>query len=372
MVKIRLSKSTINNKDKKAVLKVLDKEYLGMGKNVLEFEKNLSKFFGRPTVCVVNATAALHLVLQELNFKKGTEVLVPSLTYLSTFQAIKAAGYQPISCDVNVTNLTLNLQDARKKITNKTRVIIPVHYAGGVGNLSELYKFAKNNNLRIVEDAAHAFGTIYKSKKIGSFGDIACFSFDGIKNITSGEGGCITSNDNFLLERIKNARLLGVIKDSEKRYLNQRSLNYNIQGLGWRYHMSNIMAAIGNEQLKRFKRISKKRKNLAIYYDKLLYKIKGINIIKHNYKNVVPHIYVIKVNNLKNRDKLINIMKNKGIEVGFHYTPNHFFEFFNKKNIKLNKTEEVFPKLLSLPLHLDLTQKHQKFIVNTLVNLIRK
>tara|TARA_X000000950_G_scaffold289404_1_gene412935 strand:- start:1130 stop:2248 length:1119 start_codon:yes stop_codon:yes gene_type:complete len=370
VLKIRLSKSTLKTADKKAVLKVLDKEFLGMGENVLEFENNLSKYFGRPTICVVNATAAIHLSLYELGFKKGSEVLVPSITYLSTFQAIKAAGYEPIPCDVDEGNLIIDLKDAVKKLTSKTRVILPVHYAGGVGNLEKLYTFAKKFNLRVVEDAAHAFGTVYKQKKIGSFGDIACFSFDGIKNITSGEGGCISSDDKIFIERIKNSRLLGVIKDSDKRYKNNRSFNFKIQGLGWRYHMSNIMAALGNQQLKRINKISKKRRDLAKNYDELLKNTSKVKYLDHNYNNVVPHIYVVKINNLKNREALINFMKNKGVEIGYHYFPNHFFKFFNKNSAKLNNTEKIFPKLLSLPLHLDLNHKQQKYIVKNLLNYL--
>ena len=370
-IRIRLSKSTITKKDKKAVQKVLGREFLGMGEEVFEFENHLTDFFGRPVVCVVNATAALHLSLQELRFKKGTEVLVQSLTYISTYQAIKAAGYTPISCDVNKIDYTIDLKDAKKKLTKKTRIIIPVHYSGGVGAIDKLYKFAKKHNLRVVEDAAHAFGTKFMNKRIGSFGDISCFSFDGIKNITSGEGGCVVSSDDSFLDRIKNARLLGVINDSEKRFNNRRSLIYKLQGQGWRYHMSNIMAAIGNEQLKRFNKISLKRQKLAMQYDKLLKNITSIKFIQHNYSNVVPHIYVARIFGLKNKLDLIKKMSKKNIEIGFHYTPNHLYNFFsNRKKNNLSNTELVYPELISLPLHLDLKYVDQKYIIKSLISIL--
>ena len=136
--------------------------------------------------------------------------------------------------------------------------------------------------------------------------------------------------------------------------------------------MSNIMAALGNEQLKRFNKISNRRKNLATHYDKLLKGIKNIDFIKHDYKKVVPHIYVIRIKKFKKRDELIQYMKNKGVEIGFHYMPNHFFKYFNPRSIRLKNTEEIFPELLSLPLHLDLTFKQQILIIKNLINYLNK
>ena len=137
---------------------------------------------------------------------------------------------------------------------------MPVHYTGGVSNLNEIYEIADELNLRVIEDAAHSFGSKYNSKRIGSFGDISCFSFDGIKNITSGEGGCIVSSDKNVIDKIKDLRLLGVEKDSENRYLGKRTWSFDVNKQGWRYHMSNIMASIGIQQLKKFKIFFKEKK----------------------------------------------------------------------------------------------------------------
>jgi dTDP-4-amino-4,6-dideoxygalactose transaminase len=277
MVKIiRLSKSVIGNEEKTAVLKVLEKEFLGMGEEVDKFEKKLSKIFKRSTVCVSSGTSAIQLSLEACNIGKNDEVLVPSLTYVATFQAIKATGAIPIPCDVDEDNLLIDIEDAKSKITNRTKAIIPVHYTGGVGDLNSLYEFAQKNKIRVIEDAAHAFGTIYNSNLIGSIGDIVCFSFDGIKNITSGEGGCIISNDKKIIERVQNSRLLGVENDSKSRYKNARSWDFNVKRQGWRYHMSNLMAAIGIEQLKKRDLFFSKRKLLAVKYDQLFQNVKDI------------------------------------------------------------------------------------------------
>ena len=166
-----------------------------MGTQVGEFEKELSRFFGRPAICVSTGTAALQLALQALGVGQGDEVLVQSLTYVASFQAISATGATAVCCDVDPATITLDVCDVESKITSKTKAIMPVHYAGGVGELDAIYEVAKKYNLRVIEDAAHAFGSSHKSRLVGSYGDIACFSFDGIKNITSGEGGCIVTND---------------------------------------------------------------------------------------------------------------------------------------------------------------------------------
>ena len=240
---IRLSKSHIGDAEKKAVMGVFDREYLGMGAEVQQFEQGLSDFFGRPAVCVVNGTAALHLALQACGIGPGDQVLVQSLTYVASFQAISATGAIPVACEVNPATLTLDWRDAEKRMTSRTKAIMPVHYAGGVGALDEIYEFANKHGLRVIEDAAHAFGTIYQGKRVGGFGDIACFSFDGIKNITSGEGGCIVTSDPEVLQRVQDARLLGVEKDTQNRFSGQRSWEFDVSAQGWRYHMSNIMAA---------------------------------------------------------------------------------------------------------------------------------
>jgi dTDP-4-amino-4,6-dideoxygalactose transaminase len=212
---------------------------------------------------VVNGTAALQLALQAAGIWQGDEVLVQSLTYVASFQAISATGARPVACDVDAETLCLDWRDAEKRLTPRTKAVMPVHYAGGVGALDEIYAFAEKYGLRVIEDAAHAFGTEYQGKKVGEFGDIVCFSFDGIKNITSGEGGCIVTNDEEVLRKVRDARLLGVEKDTEKRFSGGRSWEFDVTAQGWRYHMSNIMAAIGLEQLKRFPENASQRQVLA-------------------------------------------------------------------------------------------------------------
>jgi dTDP-4-amino-4,6-dideoxygalactose transaminase len=368
---IRLSKSCLSDREKQAVMGVLDREFLGMGNEVQQFEKDLTSFFGRQALCVATGTAALQLALQAAEIGMGDEVLVQSLTYVASFQAISATGAKPIACDIDPEVFSLDWKDAETRLTSKTKAIMPVHYSGGVGFLDEIYEFANKHGLRVIEDAAHAFGTKYHGKKVGGFGDISCFSFDGIKNITSGEGGCIVTDDEEVLRKVRNARLLGVEKDTEKRYAGERSWNFDVEFQGWRFHMSNIMAAIGIEQLKRFSKTAKIRQSLAIQYDKLLLGHSTIIPLKRDYISVVPHIYVVRILKPLDRKNIQMKLLEQGIQTGIHYQPNHKLSLYrNVSSQPLSFTEQVHSELLTLPLHPELTFSDVEFICMNLKHFV--
>ena len=368
---IRLSKSCLSSAEKQAVMGVLDREFLGMGAEVQQFEQALTEFFGRPTVCVVNGTAAVHLAAQACGIGPNDEVLVPSLTYVASFQVISATGAKPVACDIDPETCILDWRDAARRLTPRTKAIMPVHYGGGVGGLDGIYDFAHQHGLRVIEDAAHAFGTTHNGKRVGSFGDIACFSFDGIKNITSGEGGCVVTDDPVVLRKIQDARLLGVEKDTEKRYTGQRSWEFDVTSQGWRYHMSNIMAAIGLEQFRRFPQMAAARQHLARRYDELLQGHPRIQLLPRNYDVVVPHIYVVRIKGVLDRKALQVQLLEQGIQTGIHYQPNHVLSFYRDLTaLPLPVTDEVFPELLTLPLHPDVTDQDVEFICMQLKALL--
>jgi len=364
---IRLSKSCLTDVEKLSVMKILDREYLGMGPEVVRFEQELTEFFGRQVVCVANGTAALHLALAAIGIRRGDEVLVPSLTYVASYQAISATGAKPVSCDVNKKSLTLDWRDAEKRITPRTRAVMPVHFSGGVGELDEIYDFADKNNLRVIEDAAHAFGTSFRGDLVGAFGDIACFSFDGIKNITSGEGGCIVTDDSDVLKYVRDASLLGVEKDSDRRRQGERSWEFDVTHQGWRYHMSDIMAAIGLVQLQRFQELAEIRRARARLYDDLLRDSALVTGLVHDYDEVVPHIYPVQLPPLVCRSALRGQLLERGIQTGIHYQLNHCLSFYNDTSDgSLKVCESVYPTLLTLPLHPDLSEEDVQFIVSCL------
>jgi dTDP-4-amino-4,6-dideoxygalactose transaminase len=236
-----------------------------------------------------------------------------------------------------------------------------------MGDLDEIYEFAKDNGLRVIEDACHAFGGYYKGKKVGSCGDIACFSFDGIKNITCGEGGAIVTDDEDVLRKVQDARLLGVEKDTEKRYRGERSWEFDVNSQGYRYHMSNIMAAIGIEQMKRLPEFSSKRRKLAKRYRKNLLSCNSIELLNQDMETIVPHIFVIKLKNV-DRDKIREKLLTCGIQTGVHYMPNHLLSFYH--NCSLPVTEALFPRLLTLPLHPDIMEDDVDHVCEELIRCI--
>lgn len=369
---IRLSKSSISEAEKQAVRGVLDREYLGMGTEVQQFEQALTAFLGRPVECVVNGTAALHLAVQACGIGAGDEVLIPSLTYLASFQAVSATGARPVACEVDAETLTLDWRDAEARITPRTKAVMPVHYTGGVGDLAGTYAMAKRHGLRVIEDAAHAFGTMVEGRRVGSFGDIACFSFDGIKNITCGEGGCVVTDDEEVRRRIRDARLLGVEKDTDKRYSGERSWEFDVTVQGWRYHMSNIMAAIGIEQLRRFDAMAAVRTDRAKQYDRRFAGSTRVRPVVRDFDTVVPHIYVVRIAGLTDRKALQAKLAVHGVQSGAHYQPNHTLTYFrDDAAAPFPVTDAMYRELLTLPLHADLSADDVDRVCDALEECLR-
>lgn len=369
---IRLSRSIVGEKEIAAASTVLSRGFLGMGSEVQLFEDELSAYLGgRGVACVNTGTAALHLALQGLGIGPGDEVLVPSLTYVASFQAVAATGATPVACDVREIDGLLDLEDAERRVTSRTRAVMLVHYASFMGNLEAAYAFARRHELRVVEDAAHAFGCIYDGCRVGSFGDVICFSFDGIKNITSGEGGAIVSADQNVMARIKDARLLGVEKDSEKRYRGERSWDFEVNAQGWRYHMSDIMASIGRVQLRRFETEFKPRRcQLAARYRDALSNVAGLRLFQNNEDGVVPHIFPVRILRAC-RDTVKSKLEKEGIQAGIHYKPNHLLEYFGGGQVSLPVAERLYGELLTLPLHPGISDKECDHVVGTLMSILK-
>lgn len=363
--KIRLSKSSISQMEKDAVLGVLDREYLGIGQEVMGFEKRIESFLGTEmkAACVNSGTAALHLALSALGIGQNDEVLVPSLTFVATFQAISALGAKPVACEIDPETLFLDAVDAEKKITERTKVILPVHYASSSKGIEEVYELALRYRLRVVEDAAQSFGSRRAGKLVGMQGDVVCFSFDGIKNITAGEGGAVVSGDADLIRRVQDARLLGVERDTEQRYQGLRSWDFDVKMQGFRYHMSNIMAAIGMAQLDRIEAFKEKRQLIAKTYVDAFAGIAEIDLLAFDFEEIMPHIFVVKADR---RDELRNYLIERGIECGIHYKPNHLLSLY-KTGISLPKTEAIYDRIITLPCHFDLSSEDQNRVINTVL-----
>lgn len=365
---IRLSKSVVGIEETKSLQRVIANGYLGMGDEVNRFERELKEFLqtDMEVICVNSGTAALHLALECMGFGAGDEVLVPSLTYVASYQAISATGALPISCDVTNDQGFIDLKDAELKITARTKAIMPVHYASNSMQMDSVHEFASTHQLRVVEDAAHSFGSSRNGAMVGAAGDVICFSFDGIKNITCGEGGAVVTSDIGLASKIRDARLLGVERDTDKRFAGERSWTFDVNAQGYRYHMSNLNAAIGRAQLSKAEYLFATRRAIAQKYLKELKGILGLEFFDMNYEEIVPHIFVVKVTNNK-RDGLKEFLIGKNVESGIHYQPNHTLTYF-KRGDYLPNVERLWNQVISLPLHPDVSEED----VIKIANLVRQ
>ena len=344
---IKLSSPSYGDLEIQAVTRVLQSQVTSMGQETYLFEQELKQFFGRDdfNVLAVNScTAALQLALQGIGINPGDEVLVPTLTYVGTFQAVSAIGAIPIPCDVD-NECFIDIVDAESRITSKTKAIIPVLYAGIDTNIKAVYKLADKYNLHVIEDVAHSFGSENIAKRNGIF----CFSFDPIKNISCGSGGAIVSSDNTFTNHVKDLRLLGVIGDTERRINGERSWDFDVVEQGWRYHMGNLCAAIGRTQLSRIDFIKNIRCSITSRYMEELSGLKHIRLLPINYETAIPHIFPVLVEDYL-RDDLKTYLLSKEIGCGVQYKPNHLLTYF-KRGYSLPNAERLYEQLLSIPLH---------------------
>jgi len=369
-MKIPLSKPLVGNSELNAVKEVFRSGWLGMGKQVFEFEDYLKKFFKRKYVIAVSTgTNAIHIALDAIGVKKGDEVIVPSMTFAGSIQPIVICGAKPVFCDVMPDTLNTSFELIKKKLTRRTKAVIVVHNGGLPCDMDKILTLKKKYKIRIIEDAAHAFGSRYKGKLIGSFGDIACFSFDPIKTITCGEGGAVVLNDKKTADLIVKKRILGINRDTWLRYKHKRSWFYSVKTSGFRYHMSNINAAIGLEQLKKKEPLIKARQDAAIFYEKSLSGLKGVTLIKRDYNKIVPFNFTILADE---RDRLMNYLRGSGITTGINYIPNHIQPYFNPGKTNLPNTEYLYERIISLPLYSGIKKKEITFVVNKIKDFYKK
>jgi dTDP-4-amino-4,6-dideoxygalactose transaminase len=362
-----VSRPAIGIEELEEIRKVFETGWLGLGSTVFEFEKAVKEYLGAKNVIAVNAgTTALHIALDAFGITEGDEVIVPSLTFCASVQVITALKAIPVFCEIDPDTLNMDIEDVKRKITPKTKAIMPVHYCGNACDMDSLLDIGKQNNILIIEDAAHAFGSSYKGKKIGSFGDVTCFSFDPIKNITCGEGGAVVLKDDTIAEEIRRKRILGIDKDTWHRYKNERSWFYEVTTQGYRYHMSNINAAIGLAQLKKFNTFIDRKKNIVKRYNEKLANINGISILKWDLAETAPFTYIMRVLN-DQRNEMMDYLESKGVGSGVHYIANHIQPYFSRYAQPMPVTEKIWTEIITLPLFYEMTDKDIDLVVQSVI-----
>jgi perosamine synthetase len=364
---IPIAKPFIGEEEKKAVLEVLESGMLTTGKYTFEFENEFAKYLGKNLYCagLNSATNALFLSLIALGIKEGDEVIVPTWTFASTSEVVEWIGAKPILCDIDSNTLNINVDEIYKKITSKTKAIIPVHIAGYPCEMDKIANIAKEFNLKVIEDAAHAIGTKFNDIKIGNHSDAVCFSFYATKNLAMGEGGAVVSKDKNLIEKIKKISYLGINKDFYKRYEKKGNWFYDIEELGYKANLDNIHSAIGLMQLKKIDKMNQRRRKIAkYYYDNL----KNIEFNKYDSKHYHSyHLFMIRV---KNRDEFTAKLKEKNIGSSVHFRPLHKHSFYKDRFKGFKNADSVYKEILSIPMYPGLKDSEVEYIVDTINRII--
>jgi dTDP-4-amino-4,6-dideoxygalactose transaminase len=371
---IPVFKPLLGDSEKNAACNVLDVGWLGMGKHVGDFESQVSNYLGlqnKYAVAVSTGHAALHLALILMGVGEGDEVITPSFNNVADFQAILACGAKPVFCDVLDETLCIDVEKAEKLITEKTKVIIVMDYDCHLCDHEKINEIASKYKLRVLHDAAHSFGSKYKGKKVGTFSDITMFSFDPVKTITCLDGGMLVVNSKEEVRLLHEMRLVGMTQPSSTMYQNQRAWTYDVEKLGFRYHMSNMHAAIGISQLGKIEVIERSRKKTCEIYSIELSKIEGVKVPLFDFTEVVPFLYYIRVDQ-GIRDALREYLFKHGIDNGIHWQPGHSFSLFkNCRSGDLSVTDRLSAEILSLPLHSLMNSEDQVAVINTIKDFFK-
>ncbi len=367
----------IEEEEIEEVVDSLRSKWIGTGPKVTRFENDVKKYLGcKYAVALNSCTAGLHLSLIVAGIKEGDEVITTPMTFAATANVIEHVRAKPVFADIELSSMNIDPKEILKKITKKTKAIMPVHMAGWPCRMDEIMEIAKKYNLVVIEDAAHAFGAEYKGKKIGTIGDLTCFSFYATKNLTTGEGGMVTTSNKKYSDLIKIYALHGMSQDAWKRYSDPIFKHYLITAPGYKYNMMDIQAAIGMHQLGRFDENQKKREKIWELYNKAFSDLPITTPsdpgpdIKH-----ARHLYTILVDPNKvyvDRERILRALRAENIGVGVHFISLHLHPYYKDKyNLKRGdfpNAEFISDRTVSIPFSAELSNSD----VDDVIKAVRK
>lgn len=365
---------SFNHLEEEAVIQTLRSGWITRGPKVEAFEQALCEYTHANHALGLNScTAGLHLALLSLDLQPGDEVITTPLTFVATVNMIVRCGAKPVLADIDPDTLNISVKAIEKAITAKTRAIIPVHLGGQPCDMDSIMALAKSHNLFVIEDAAHAIGAEYKGTKIGTIADVTVFSFYANKNITTGEGGMLTTQKSELMERLRPLALHGLSKDAWKRFSEGGYQHYLVEEPGFKYNMTDIQAALGIVQLSKCDDLISARTKAVNYYQA------NINSSLLKIPTEIPHIrnpyhlfmILLETERLKiGRDQVIHLLHQKGIGSAVHYIPIHFHPFYQRllpeAKQHLPNATNIANRTLSLPLFPALTEAEQDYIIESL------
>jgi len=370
----------LGEEERDEVQRTLDSGWITTGPKTRQFEANFKKYIGsKYAIAVSSCTAALHLSLAATDVNDRDEVITTPFTFAATANVIVHQGAKPVFVDIDKGTLNIDPEKIREKMTAKTKAIIPVHFAGQPCNMDEILKIARRRGVLVIEDAAHAVGAEYKGEKIGTVGDITTFSFYPIKNITTGEGGMVTTNRKKWADKIRILSLHGISSDAWKRYSSRGWWYYEIMFPGYKYNMTDIQASLGIHQLKKLPKFLEIRTRFARIYDQAFRKIPQILLARVDKKvKHAWHLYTILLNldSLRiNRDDFIRELYAENIGTSVHFIPLHLHPFYRKffgyKKGDFPNAEYVYERIISLPLYPKMSQEDVYCVIEAVEKIIR-
>ncbi|MBO0995706.1 UDP-4-amino-4,6-dideoxy-N-acetyl-beta-L-altrosamine transaminase [Bacillus sp. SD088] len=373
-------KQSIDGDDIQAVINVLKSDYVTTGPEIERFEKRIAEYVGaKYAVAFSNGTAALHAACYAAGVQLGDEVITTPLTFAASANCILYQGGKPVFADVDERTYNIDPKEIKKKITKKTKAIIPVDFTGQPAALDEIIAIARENNLVVIEDAAHALGSTYKGKRIGSISDMTMFSFHPVKHITTGEGGMITTNHKEYYEKLCQFRSHGITRDRGKMQVDHGPWYYEMQDLGFNYRITDIQAALGNSQLNKLDRfISRRREIAAIYQDAW----KGHKELILPFQQIDGqsswHLFVLRINSdavRVDRKTIFTELIEQNIGVNVHYIPIYLFPYYQDLGFQQGLcpvAEKVYEEFITVPLYPAMTNEDVQYVIAAVNRTIQR
>ncbi|MFA5576806.1 MAG: UDP-4-amino-4,6-dideoxy-N-acetyl-beta-L-altrosamine transaminase [Tissierellaceae bacterium] len=373
------AKQYMDEDDIKSVNEVLMSDYLTTGPTIKEFENTIADYVGaKYAVAFSNGTAALHGATYAAGIKAGDEVITTPMTFAASANCVLYMGGTPVFADIDINTFDIDVEEIERKITEKTKAVIPVDYTGQATDIDLIKELVKGKGIAVIEDGAHSLGTSYKGKKVGSLVDMTMFSFHPVKTITTGEGGIITTNSEEYYERLINFRSHGITRDANQ-LVNKDTGDwyYEQLDLGYNYRMTDIQAALGISQMKKIDWFIKKRKNIVDKYNKAFRDLDGVILQKNSsLSDTVNHLYVLRLDLEKisvGRRQIFDSLQAENIGVHVHYIPVYWHPYYQSLGYKKGicpQAEELYESILTLPLFPAMSDRDVEDVVDGVYKVI--
>ena len=370
---IPYGKQTIEQDDIQAVVDVLKSDFLTTGPKIAEFEQTVADYVGaKYAVAISNGTSALHAACFAAGIEPGDEVITTPLTFAASANCVLYCGGTPVFADVDPKTYNIDPEEIQRKITDRTKAIIAVHLAGQPCDMDAIHSIAREHGLIVIEDGAHALGSVYKGKKVGSMSDMTTFSFHPVKPITTGEGGMIVTDNEDFYKKMILFRSHGITRDDSMMTRNDGPWFYQQFNLGYNYRITDIQCALGCSQMKKLDRFLARRKEIVARYNEAFADCDNI-ITPYQLSDTESgwHLYIVQVKKCDRRQVFEN-MREKGIGVNVHYIPVYMHPYYQEhgyENVHCANAEEIYSHIISLPLYPGLTSEQQDYVIDTLKSL---